>query len=151
MSLQPLLWGLCWPIFHAPRLVSSYGLVLPSTVQHGSLWPPPQRPDLQWGKPGLGALNVSMPFVLCDQSLKYCTQVSPTGESRGKAEGEETERNGEEGKWARSPKASFDAIRSKSICVSHLQTCKADQSTLLTPLYLHCSLKKNGHTGECHP
>lgn len=46
-----------------------------------------------------------MPFVLCDQSLKYCTQVSPTGESRGKAEGEETERNGEEGE--RSPKASL--------------------------------------------
>lgn len=53
---------------------------------------------LTYSEESLGALNVSMPFVLCDQSLKYCTQVSPTGESRGRAEGEETERNGEEGK-----------------------------------------------------
>jgi hypothetical protein len=41
--------------------------------------------------------------------------------------------NGEEGKWKRLPKASFDAIWSKSISVPHFHTCRGDQATLLTP------------------
>lgn len=59
--------------------------------------------------------------------------------------------NEEEGKRERPPEASFDAIWSMSISVSHFRTYRGDQATLLTLLCLHRSLKEDDHIGECDP
>lgn len=110
-----------------------------SIIQRGSLWPPPQCPDLQWGEPDLG---LSMSHGLCARcpATETRTQASPPRRA-GDGRGEETERN--ERSW-RKVKESAQSSSSQS----HVRTHTGDQATLATSLHLHCSLKENGHTGE---